>query len=175
MTPIAHTMIGLSGWLTASRRPRAAEMAAFVLAANLPDIDFLLRLLPSLRESMPHQYATHNLVFVLASGLLLGRLVRTVRARWVLLAVAASHLVLDLLVSDTVDPIGFPLLLPFSRQLFHIGGFPPLRRGDLTTVLSWSNLAVVLLEILIFAVPLWAVAGKRLRRLMLNEDFRKWR
>lgn len=162
MTPIAHTVVGLGGWIGFSKRPGLGEMAAFILAANLPDADFLLRIVPVLRRAMPHQYFTHNLVFALLSAVLLFGLVRTARSRMALMGVALSHLVLDLMVTDTAVPIGFPMLWPFSSRLFHVGGFPPLQRGDLATVLSWRNLKVVILELLLFALPLWLLAGKRI-------------
>lgn len=173
MTPIAHTLAGISGWLAVSRRLRSGEIVAFVLAANLPDVDFLLRLVPAVHSRIPHQYATHNLVFVLLSTLLLSRLVSTVRVRWALLVVAMSHPVLDLLVTDTVAPIGFPLLYPFSGRLFHVGGFPPFQRGNLAAVFTWGNLAVVLLEFLVFIVPVWILARKRLGTPGAEKDFRR--
>lgn len=173
MTPIAHTMVGIGGWLAVSRRFRTGEMVAFVLAANLPDVDFFLRMVPAVRSRIPHQYVTHNLVFVLLSTLLLFGLVRTIRARWALFAVAVSHLVLDLLVTDTMDPIGFPLLFPFSGRLFHVGGFPPFHRESLAVVFSWGNLGVMGLELLVFAIPLWILAGKRLQIPGAKRDFRR--
>lgn len=174
MTPIAHSMVGLGGWLAGSRQACAGEMAAFVLAANLPDADFLLRLIPAVHRAMPHQYATHNLLFALLSSLVFFKLVRGIRARSALVAVALSHPVLDLLVSDRVQPIGFPILWPFSRLLFHVGGFPSLQRGDWAALVSWENLGVVLLEVLVFALPLGLLAGKKAWRLANEPDFWRW-
>ena len=175
MTPIAHTAVGIGGWLAGTRKPVAGGLLAFVLAANLPDADFLLRLIPACKRSLPHQVVTHNLFFALLSVLLFLPLIRDLRERWLLLAVAFSHPLLDLFVVDTVPPIGFPLLWPLSRRLFHVGGFPPLLRGDLNTLLSPANLVTLLLEIVVFVGPLWLLAGKRLRGLAGNPDFWRWR
>lgn len=173
MTPIAHTMVGLGGWIGFSKRPGIKEMVAFVLAANLPDGDFLLRLIPAVRRVMPHQYLTHNLVFALLSAVILFGLVRGIRLRLALAGVALSHLVLDLMVTDTAAPIGFPMLWPFSERLFHVGGFPSLRRGDPAAVFSRGNLVVVILELLLFALPLWLLAGRRLVKTIGSEGFRR--
>lgn len=121
-SPIGHALAGLivhsSG---ASRRdlpdwPRAALVAG---AACVPDLDLLLRFVIGGHH---HRAESHSLGLALASAALTylaargagwpraGRLAALVGLGW------SSHLLLDLLGSDTSPPFGLMALWPWSRE-----------------------------------------------------------
>jgi hypothetical protein len=175
MSPIAHSGIALLGWELASRRKNVFSLALFLAAANLPDVDFLLRIVLG-RGRMPlHQYYTHNLAFVLLGAGLMSLLLPAGRDRWGLVLVALSHLVLDVIVIDTVRPVGIRAFYPFSTALYNFGFFPFLQRGSLKAMASWRNLEVMALEAGLFVLPVLVVFGKALARRIRARAFWSWR
>jgi len=170
-SPVAHSIAGACIALQVARRlPAARELpvvAAILLAANIPDLDYLAVVRG--REFMErfHQGPLHSIGFVAVAVLPLALLLslRLGLARgWSLLAVAGlTHLLLDLLVVDLKPPIGFPFFWPFTGRLFHgaVTIFPGI---DRVTVFSVKNLREFFVE-LAWGIPALLVAGWRPRRL----------
>ena len=167
-TPVAHTLAGACVAALASRRLPAARAlpvtAALLVAANLPDLDYLA--LVGGREAMErfHQGVFHSLGFVATATLplafLLCRRLGISRA-WLLLAAAGlTHLLLDLVVVDSKPPIGFPFFWPLSVERFHasITLFPGIDRASL---FSARNLRELLAELAWFFPTLPLLLGWR--------------
>jgi membrane-bound metal-dependent hydrolase YbcI (DUF457 family) len=171
MSPVAHTGLGLLGWELAASRKTWRSLALFILAANLADVDFLLALAFGPRPLFAHQLYTHNLLFVLATSGLLALALPKGRDRLGLVLTGLSHLAVDLVVIDTVRPIGFRLFYPFSQKLFNIGLFPYLERRPAGAVISVQNVAVLALEAAVFVVPVLALYHRRFRRYVRDPKF----
>lgn len=121
-SPIGHSLLGLSVALGA--RPAGTWLwpclALGVVAANLPDLDFLPGLLIGDANRF-HQGPSHSL----AAAALFGGLVY-LGTRWaggpaVRLAVVGvlaygSHLLMDLMTEDKRAPFGIPLFWPASSE-----------------------------------------------------------
>jgi membrane-bound metal-dependent hydrolase YbcI (DUF457 family) len=164
-TPLAHTVAGSCVAALAARRwPDAYALpvvAALVVAANLPDLDYAAIVYG--REAMArfHQGPLHSIGFVAVATLplawLLGRRLGVPRA-WLLLAAAGlTHLLLDLVVVDRKPPIGFAFLWPLSDERFHssVTLFPGIDRAvifgrrnllELFAELAWSLPTLPLLQ-----------------------------
>ena len=164
MSPIAHSGMALLGWQLASRRKNVLTLVLFLAAANLPDVDFLLRLAFGRTRIPLHQYYTHNLVFVVLAVGLMSLLLPAGRDRWGLLIVGLSHLVLDVIVIDLVKPVGIRAFYPFSDALFNFGFFPYLKRGSLKAMTTFRNVRVLALETAVFVLPVVLAFRKRLAR-----------
>jgi len=153
-TPVAHTLAGACVAALACRRLPAARAlpvtAALLLAANLPDLDYLA--LVRGREAMErfHQGVFHSIGFVATATLPLALTLRRrlgLSRAWLLLAAAGlTHLLLDLMVVDLKPPIGFPFFWPFSAERFH-ASFTLFPGIDRTNVLSLRNLREFLAEL----------------------------
>lgn len=178
-SPIGHTLIGLA--LAETRDPsRSASRwwwyAVATVSVNFADFDFLPGLLVGDINRF-HRSITHSLLAALIFGLavlLLARLLRApaVRAGLIAAGLYTTHLLLDFLSGNPSEASGQPFLWPFLSEdvmspwsplagVFH--GVP----GDgvwqfLQTLLSWHNLEVIVIELLVFA-PFFLVA-RRLRR-----------
>ena len=171
-TPVAHTLAGACvAALASSRLPASRALpvtAALIVAANLPDLDYLALL--GGREAMDrfHQGVFHSIGFVAAATLPLAALLRPrlgLSRAWLLLAAAGlTHLLLDLAVVDLKPPVGFPFFWPLSAERFHspITLFPGIDRAR---VLSAKNLYELLAE-LAWALPTLPVLVPWLRRQM---------
>ena len=177
-SPVAHTLAGACVAALAARRSPAARAlpvaALVILAANLPDLDYLA--LVRGREAMErfHQSVFHSIGFVAAAtlplALLLRRRVDSARA-WLLLAAAGlTHLLLDLLVVDLKPPVGFPFFWPLSAERFHspITLFPGIDRA---VVLGRRNLLELLAELAWF-LPAWPLLSRWLSRWTPARDAR---
>jgi membrane-bound metal-dependent hydrolase YbcI (DUF457 family) len=153
-TPVAHAIAGSCVAVLASRRLPAARAlpvaAAILLAANLPDLDYLAVL--GGREAMErlHQGAFHSVGLVAAATLPLAWALRRrlgLRRAWLLLAGAGlTHLLLDLAVFDRKPPVGFPFFWPFSAERLHspVSVFPGI---DRVNILGIRNLRELLVEL----------------------------
>jgi len=169
-TPVAHT---LAAWCLAAvprrglERPGAA-LAAVVLAANAPDLDYLSLLGGRAAMEAHHQGFTHSLGFVLAAAvplaLPLRRALGPLRAGALAALAGASHLLLDSVAADPKPPVGFPLLWPLSGERFHAPWtlFPGIDRSSLDRVLSLTNFRELAVEIAVF-VPLVLLAWRHAR------------
>ena len=175
-SPVAHTLAGACVAALASRRLPAAHAvpvaAALILAANLPDLDYLA--LVAGREAMErfHQGAFHSIGFVATATLPLAFPLRRrlgISRAWLLLAAAGlTHLLLDLLVVDRRPPVGFPFFWPFSVELFlaPIALFPGI---DRSSILSTRNLHELFAELAWF-LPSWPLLVRWLPRRAAGGD-----
>ena len=172
-SPVGHTLAGCCLAAVAARGGPGAPaavgapfVAAVLLAANLPDSDFLLG--PLLRPfgiALAHQGPTHSLAFVWIGALLLALAargaVRPLRAFGWLLAAGALHLLLDYVSHDDVAPIGLPFLWPLAGDYFHspIDLFPGTDRDE---PLSVRNVLQLLAELAWTLPPLLLLLRSRL-------------
>lgn len=167
-TPVGHSLFALILFL--ATRPGGRAIVLLVLlavAALLPDMDFYPLLWGDFQgAARNHQELTHSIVFVLISAAVLtwlGKRLQCGRAVVLfplLLAAAGSHLLLDFLTEDSRNPIGIPLLWPFSEERFHsqVVIFGGVIKSSLSDLVSWHNAGVVLWEIIILgsiAAALW--------------------
>ncbi|MCX6560622.1 MAG: metal-dependent hydrolase [Candidatus Aminicenantes bacterium] len=173
MSPIAHLGIGLLGWQVFDRKKTLGTLGMFFLAANLADIDFLFYMVFGPKPIFIHQYYTHNVPFILAGCGLLAFLLPRGRSRWGLLLTGLSHLLLDIIVIDTLKPIGMRLFFPFSDTYYNLGFFPFLRRVPRKVMTSPHNFLVLGLEFACFVLPIWLLFRRRLARRFSSRAF--WR
>lgn len=174
MSPLAHAGIGLLGWQLADRKRTAGSLALFLFAANWADIDFLFAWVFGNQGLFRHQFYTHNVFFVLAGCGLLSLLLPKGGGRWWLILTGLSHLPLDIIVVDTVPPIGIRMFYPFSGALYNVGLFPFLERGPWRVISSPKNYLVLGLEFLIFVLPVLLIFRKPLAGRLRNAEFWKW-
>jgi hypothetical protein len=120
-----------------------------------------------------HQYYTHNIPFILAGCVLLALLLPRGRSRWGLFLTGLSHVLLDIIVIDTLKPIGMRLFFPFSDTYYNLGFFPFLRRGSWRVMSSPHNFLVLGLEIACFVLPVIWLFHRRLARRFASRAF--WR
>jgi membrane-bound metal-dependent hydrolase YbcI (DUF457 family) len=161
MSPVAHTGLALLGWELAAKRKNWRTLALFILVSNLADVDFLFYLVFGPRPLFIHQHYTHNLLFAAGTAGLLALLLPEARARIGLVLTGLSHLVLDIIVIDSVRPVGIRLLFPLSDRLFNTGFFPYLQRWPAGAIFSVRNFAVLALEAAVFVVPVvWVFRRK---------------
>jgi hypothetical protein len=163
MTPLSHAAVGLVGWKYADRRHDLKALIIFAVVSCLPDADFVLYPLLGKPAWLLHQRYTHNIAVALVSAFIFFPFLKAARARIGLVLVAVSHLVMDLVVVDTLPPIGFRPLLPFSGALLNFGVFPYVKRGTLAEVLSVPNLIAIGLELVLFVLPALILCRKELR------------
>jgi len=173
MSPLAHSGMGLLGWQLFDRKKTLPTLLAYLTAANLADVDFLLYKLVGPKPVFIHQYFTHNLLFVLATCGLLALLLPRGASRWGIELAGLSHLGLDIIVIDTMKPIGMRLLFPFSETYYNLGFFPFLRRGSWKVMTSPHNLAVLGLELACFVLPVVLAFRRPLARRLASSSF--WR
>lgn len=122
----AHAAAGYLAYELSRPRDRHAPavLAAAVLLANAPDLDFV----PGILLGTPgiyHRGVTHTVVAAVVVGMaaaLLGRLRGWTLAPWRIGAWAAatygSHLLLDLITVDVVPPHGAQFLWPLSDAYY---------------------------------------------------------
>jgi membrane-bound metal-dependent hydrolase YbcI (DUF457 family) len=170
-SPIGHALGGLlvhavsAGRAELWNRKRASLLGGLGAA---PDLDLLLRYLDG---SHHHRAEGHSLGAAIAVGVgtwLAARLGRS--ARPTALGVAAgcawlTHVVLDVLGSDSNPPYGVMALWPFSRRYFisPIPLFPDIGR-TLTLATVWQNAAAAAWETAVLFPILLAVVCWRERR-----------
>ena len=121
-----------------------------------------------------HQLYTHNVFFVLAGCGLMALLLPQGRGRWGLILTGLSHLPLDLIVVDTVPPIGIRPFWPISDALYNVGLFPNLERGPWRVIFSPRNFLVLGLEFLIFVLPVLILFRRSLAERLRHPDFKHW-
>lgn len=168
-TPVAHTIaaacvVALAGRLPAARAVPVA--AAVVLAANLPDLDYLAVVRGRAAMESFHHGPFHSIGFVAAAACALALLLRRplgLTRGWLLFAGAGlTHLLLDLMVVDHRPPVGFPFFWPLSGERFHspVEIFPGI---DRVRLLGTKNLRELLVE-LALGVPALFFALRHTRR-----------
>jgi len=155
-TPVGHTLAALALYW-GGRRPLEgrAFLAAVVVSALLPDVDFGLSVLAGRNL---HHHFTHSLTCVALYFVLCRLWLPPGRAN--LLSVAyLSHVLLDLFSKDTSPPFGIPLFWPFSETHFisPVPLFSDVWRGTLQKLFGLHNWLSVSGEILVVG-PLTALA-----------------
>ena len=150
------------------------------VAANAPDLDFFPGLFTG-DVNRFHQSASHSLVAALVFGAAAALVALPSSRSFARIGLAgvglySSHLLLDLFCEDKGAPFGIPLLWPFSSQHFTApwSVFEGVKHGvpgeDLSAfmghVLSWANVGVVALEMVILSPLLlltWYVTRRPMR------------
>ena len=117
-TPIGHALGGIAAGAMILRGPtaittltgrRLSILAIFAVLGMLADIDFLV--------FSPHRHATHSLVAAGLVGILAMVVLPGKPAIWMSGSAAyLSHVFLDWLGADTVEPIGIMALWPFDER-----------------------------------------------------------
>lgn len=170
--PVAHSLAGALVYCGAcavrNRRPRITDplLAGCVLAANLPDLDFLPGLIAGNRERF-HRGFSHSLGFplaVTAFAFLALRVrvgVRRLALTGLLGLATATHLLIDWATWDASQPAGIPLLWPNDDHYMaaHPWFLNVERRQWWRAEVMTHNLRGVLREALILGPPvlwLWA-------------------
>jgi len=157
-SPVLHTSAGLALCCvdrSAARLQRQRVVWFVLLAALLPDVDFLIGLLMG-EPNRFHGGLTHSLGGAAVAGFGLGLLAGDRRSRVGLLCFLsyASHVILDSLTRDGRPPLGVPLLWPLTQELFNFPLIPGIRHGldgasvggFLREVLSLKNLRTLAVE-----------------------------
>lgn len=150
------------------------ELWLLLLAANLPDFDFIPGLLVG-DHSLFHRGFSHSIPAALLFALVVYAACRWRRhrhpTRLAVLAFTgyASQLVLDWLSFDPGPVAGIPLFLPFSHEHFMANPtvFLNIERSNLfSSGVIIHNIRAVLLELLILGPPtaLWWLWHKRKAR-----------
>jgi membrane-bound metal-dependent hydrolase YbcI (DUF457 family) len=173
MSPIAHSGLGLLGWRLFDKKKTIGTLILYVLVANAADIDFLLHAVFKGHALFLHQYYTHNLVFVLIAALGLMFLLADARSRFGLVLAGIYHLAADVIVIDTLKPVGIRLLYPLSETFFNLPWFPYLQRGTWKVMTSSRNLAILGLELAIFVLPVLLISPKPLWKRIFSPAFWK--
>jgi membrane-bound metal-dependent hydrolase YbcI (DUF457 family) len=186
-SPVAHSLVGVAGFLmlpradAGGRAVAPALLAGAVLLANLPDADLLLTLLVGDAPGVVlHRGVSHSLPFALLVGIVAGcaaalaarrRPALVARLpRWDVLGLAAgllvaSHAVLDVFTGDDHFPYGVPLLAPFSDAyvISPVQLFAGVKHGSMAAFLAFDNLTAMGRELWL-ALPVLLLAALRHRR-----------
>ena len=162
MTPVAHAAVGLIGWKYFAGRENPRALVFYAIAACAVDLDFLLYFLFGRPEVFIHQLYTHNVFVSLAVAAAFFPWLKSSKARWGLVLVALSHLVMDLFVIDTVPPSGFRPFFPVYNRFFGYGFFPYLVRDGLGAIFSFRNFVALACEVAVFVLPAVLICRKEL-------------
>jgi len=173
LSPVAHAGLGLLGWRLFDRKKTVGTLVLYVLIANAADVDFLLHALFKGHALFLHQYYTHNLLFVLVISLGVMFLLADRKSRLGLVLTGVSHLAADVIVIDTLKPVGIRLFYPLSDTFFNLPWFPFLQRGTWKVMLSPRNLGILGLEFGIFVLPVLCVRPRELWKRLGSAAF--WR
>jgi inner membrane protein len=167
-SPVAHSLTAIVVYTIVHRRLpswRDGVIWLYVVAANLPDFDFLPGLLIGDPERF-HRGASHSLAFALVCGLAAYAFTRwrekpnAVGSSVLATTLVGSHVLIDWLTRDSSAPVGIPALWPLTSTHYsaplHL--FLNVERGNLDTLATWlHNLAGAGLEALAL-LPLIAMA-----------------
>lgn len=173
MSPVAHSGLGLLGWQLFDRKKTVGTLFLYILAANAADVDFLMHAIFKSRALFLHQYYTHNLLFVLVVAVFLSLLLGDRRSRAGLVLTGISHLAIDVIVIDTLAPVGIRLFFPVSKMFYNLPWFPYLQRGTWKVMASTRNLEVLALEFGIFVLPVLIAFRKSFWKRMTSSPFWK--
>ncbi len=169
MTPFSHAAIGLLGWKYSAARRDVRSLAAFAFIACAVDVDFILYYSLGRPEVFRHQLFSHNIFVIAVLCLPFFVYLKTARERWGLLLTGASHLFMDIFVIDTLAPIGVRPFFPVWNQYFNVSLFPYVAKETWPRLLSWHNIGVLALEVLMFIVPAVLLSRKELGRLLSSK------
>ena len=178
-SPVGHSLCGvLLGELLRKPGPPAEAAdgrrarAAWIVLANLPDVDFLVGWIALGDPGALHSGFTHSLLFCLAAAALIGAASRRfafLPGFWPTLAIVGSHLVLDSASGHLLMGPGYGVMLfyPFSMDRIHspIALFWGPKHHNFAELLGLPNFLGVLWEVLVFLPPLLLVLRRsRARR-----------
>lgn len=162
-SPVAHSLMGYAIYLLSQMRAAAVKwprVVIFVLAANIPDIDFLPGIMMGdLRRF--HHGISHSIAFSLVFALLVGtfchmtKMIRFKKGFTLAFVLYFSHIVLDYFVLSPGR--GVPFFWPFSDKEFMVDviifpTFDYLSHGTVT-IFSLHNVHTMIIEALIL-IPL---------------------
>ena len=122
-TPIAHSLCGAAIGVGSGKSADWKLLLLIMVAANLPDLDYLPGLLVG-RPNVFHHGPTHSVAAAVLVGLAAGVYLHLFNAKpfWrmagLFAGAYASHLVLDYFTVDTSAPFGEMLFWPFSKAYF---------------------------------------------------------
>ena len=177
-------MFGLSLFKLTANAPTQTKLQSFLLVlltTNAPDLDFIPGTLIGDFNRF-HQQASHSLIFAMGFALATYLCFYRRPSQRLQIGLMAgtlyfSHLLLDMITYDGAEPVGLPLLWPFSTHLFHspytlFGGILHGQSGDgliqaIEDMIQWHNLETIAIEMavtlpcLLIAV---AVANRRKRK-----------
>ena len=170
-SPVGHALGGLIAHAAGADRRDLQDWPRIVLvavAACAPDLDLLLGFATF---GQRHRAESHSLGAALASGILVAWLARTrrcVRSSWLGALVAlgwASHVLLDLIGSDSQPPLGLMALWPWSNAYFKAPLVLFLDIGrTLRASTVWQNAVAAAWEIVLLLPILLAVTWLRRRK-----------
>lgn len=175
-SPLLHSAAGAGILLlngTFPLRTRVRAIVLVMLAALLPDFDFLLGI--ALRDpNRFHSGQSHSLGFAVAVGVIFGSLAGERRLRIGLLCFASTllHTVLDSLTLDGRAPLGVPLLWPLSGLRIGYPLLPGVRHGldgaslreVLREIFSLANLRTLAVELVLASSWIATILAVRTRR-----------
>jgi membrane-bound metal-dependent hydrolase YbcI (DUF457 family) len=186
-SPVAHSLVGVAGFLMLPRAGAGGRAVALVLLAgavflsNLPDADVLLPLLvgdaPGIayHRGFSHSFLFPPLVGVVAGGAaaLVARMRPDLGARlpeWRTVGLAAgllvaSHVVLDVFTADGRAPYGVPFLWPFSdlHVISPVPLFAGVRNTSVAAFFAPDSLRAMATDLWL-ALPVLLLAALRHRR-----------
>lgn len=168
-SPVGHSLAGLSLYLFVNRRKNGPEVRAdwrtvalFAVAANLPDLDFLIGYVAYGDPNRIHGGWTHAAPFAAAAAVGLTGLHRfgpsVMKTGLIYFAAVFSHGCLDLFTGPVIGihpSYGVNLLWPFVHPKIRapVTFFQGTRHRTLDQLVSEENLWGVLYELCVF-VPL---------------------
>jgi len=182
-SPIGHSLAGYLIYCTREKSVSAKHdgllFSTAILAANMPDFDFL----PGFVLGQPNLYhhgISHSIGFALIASLLMTWVVGRIRTysfgkNFLLFFLAyCSHLFLDYFSIDTRPPMGIPVFWPLSSRyfIFFDPFLPPISHSRLlhaTTTqivrdaLSLHNLYAIFLECFIM-LPVFLLVFRILKK-----------
>jgi len=172
-TPVGHSLVGATLYLALSPadRPLAHWRTGLLCvgSASAADLDFLVGAATG-NWNRFHQGVSHSLTVAVILSLVMASLPLASLGGWgrrwgLFTALSVSHLALDLVTRDAKPPHGIPLFWPLSSAVVHapFDLFPNVQRGALAALLAPANWWGVVMEILLLAPVLAAVALHRFR------------
>ena len=151
-------------------------LLACMVAANLPDVDFIPGLLIGEFNAF-HHGPSHSLLWAIGVGVgcwLIAEAMGSGKSRfkgWLAFALVTSHLAADYLCEDRSAPFGIMVFWPMSDQFFLFSHpiFHAMSKSTLVEVFTSENVGPALREawiggLLIVSVLCWKLLPFRLRR-----------
>jgi len=151
LSPVAHTAFGV--WLgdITLNDLKLKSLIFYALIASLPDFDLVFGYLFYGKQGLRyHQLFTHNIIFVIVITFLFYILSRKTKTTIFVFLALISHLILDLLVTDTSPPIGIKLFYPFSEKAFNFPLVSGVDKSSIKAFFSLNNLKTIIVEFTIF-------------------------
>jgi membrane-bound metal-dependent hydrolase YbcI (DUF457 family) len=121
-----------------------------------------------------HQIYTHNFLFAFVISITIYFLFKSRKYAIISFIIISSHILTDTLVSDFREPIGVSLFYPFWNKTFCLGFFPGISKGNLSELLSLSNLKAIIIELVLFLPPLLIITHMKrinLKKLIFYDIF----